>query len=142
MIAMMSMHDISTGATIQLFGLWRLHLPPSLVNAHQFVVCIQNDCGMLRVDAQQLKAALLPSPTSLLARLGQILPSAAVRMYNIFIEQLHGATSLLKTSIANVEEYVQKLSFLEECKVRMDLSEGIPQLLPWITDHGCMHSAE
>lgn len=81
------------------------------------IACLQSDCGMLRVDAQQLKAALLPSPTALLAQLGQILPQAAARIYNIFIEQLHGATTLLKTSITNVEEYVHQLAFLEECKV-------------------------
>lgn len=78
---------------------------------------MQNDCGMLKVDAQQLKAALLPSPVALLAQLGQIMPQAAARIYNIFIEQLHGATTLLKTSITNVEEYVHQLAFLEECKV-------------------------
>ena len=82
---------------------------------------MQNDCGMLKVDAQQLKAALLPSPVALLAQLGQIMPQAAARIYNIFIEQLHGATTLLKTSITNVEEYVHQLAFLEECKVALVL---------------------
>lgn len=72
---------------------------------------------MLRVDAQQFKAALLPSPTALMAQLGQVLPQAAVRIYNIFIEELHGAITLLKTPVNNVEEYVQKLAFLNECKV-------------------------
>ena len=90
---------------------------------------------MLRVDAQQLKAALLPSPTALLAQLGQILPQAAARIYNIFIEQLHGATTLLKTSITNVEEYVHQLAFMEECKVT---SFAVPMLAHLSSSLSCV----
>lgn len=72
---------------------------------------------MLRIDARQLKAALLPSPTALLVQLQQILPEIAATMYNMFIEGVHTATHMLKSSISNVEEYVQRMAFLEECKV-------------------------
>lgn len=68
---------------------------------------------MFRVDAQQLKAALLPSPTALLAQLGQLLPQAAGQLYSNFIHQVHSATSVLKASISSVEDYVHQLAFLE-----------------------------
>ncbi|DBB06681.1 TPA: hypothetical protein ACH3X1_012189 [Trebouxia sp. C0004] len=76
----------------------------------------KNDVGMFRVDAQQLKTALLPSPTALLAQLGQRLPRAAAQLYTAFIDQVHSATSMLKASISSVEEYVQQLAFLETLK--------------------------
>jgi len=82
-------------------------------------ICVmQNDVGMFRVDAEQLKTALLPSPTALLAQLGQYLPRAAAQLYAAFIDQVHSATSILKASISSVEDYVQQLAFLETLKVR------------------------
>ncbi len=80
---------------------------------------MQNDVGMFRVDAHQLKTALLPSPTALLAQLGQCLPRAAAQLYAVFVDQVHSATSILKASISSVEDYVQQLSFLETLKVRV-----------------------
>lgn len=89
-------------------------------------ICVmQSDVGMLRVDAKQLKTALLPSPTALLAQLGQCLPRAAAQLYAAFVDQVHSATSALKTSISSVEDYVQQLAFLETLKVRL-LRTGVP----------------
>ena len=73
---------------------------------------------MFRVDAHQLKTALLPSPTALLAQLGQCLPRAAAQLYAVFVDQVHSATSILKASISSVEDYVHQLAFLETLKVR------------------------
>ena len=78
---------------------------------------VQSDVGMFRVDAQQLKAALLPSPTALLAQLGQLLPQAASQLYNNFIQQVHSAISILKAGISSVEDYVHQLAFLQGLKV-------------------------
>ena len=84
----------------------------------RFVVCcLQKDVGLFRVDAQQLKAALLPSPTALIKQLGQLLPQAAAQLYNNFIVQIHEATFALKASISSVEDYVNQLSFLATLKV-------------------------
>ncbi len=83
-------------------------------------ICVmQNDVGMFRVDAHQLKTALLPSPTALLAQLGQCLPRAAAQLYAVFVDQVHSATSILKASISSVEDYVHQLAFLETLKVRV-----------------------
>ena len=73
---------------------------------------------MFRVDAQQLKAALLPSPTALLLQLGEALPRAAARLYSHFIKQVHSATSILKASIGSVEDYVHQLAFLANLQAR------------------------
>ena len=78
---------------------------------------MQNDVGIIRVDAQQLKAALLPSPTALLAQLGHLLPQAAGQLYSGFIDQVHNATFVLRASINSVEDYVHQLGFLEILKV-------------------------
>lgn len=95
------------------------HLKSILAVHAQDLCCVmQNDVGMFRVDAQQLKSALLPSPTALLAQLGQCLPRAAAQLYAAFVDQVHSATSILKASISSVEEYVQQLAFLETLKVR------------------------
>jgi len=80
---------------------------------------MQSDVGMFRVDAHQLKTALLPSPTALLAQLGQCLPRAAAQLYAVFVDQVHSATSILKASISSVEDYVHQLAFLETLKVRV-----------------------
>ena len=61
---------------------------------------MQRDVGLFRVDAQQLKAALLPSPTALMKQLSQLLPQAAAQLYNNFIVQIHEATFALKASIS------------------------------------------
>ena len=79
---------------------------------------------MFRVDAQQLKAALLPSPTALLEQLGQALPQAAAQLYNHFIHQVHSATSVLRASISSVEDYVHQLAFLGNLKARYTLCSG------------------
>ena len=71
---------------------------------------------MFRVDAQQLKAALLPSPTALLVQLGQLLPQAAAQLYSRFVEQVHSATSILRAATSSVEEYVHQLAFLGRLK--------------------------
>ena len=89
---------------------------------------MQSDVGMFRVDAHQLKTALLPSPTALLAQLGQCLPRAAAQLYAAFVDQVHSATSILKASISSVEDYVHQLAFLETLKVRacvMQLSAAV-----------------
>lgn len=85
---------------------------------------VQSDVGMFRVDAQQLKAALLPSPTALLEQLGQALPQAAAQLYNHFIHQVHSATSVLRASISSVEDYVHQLAFLGNLKARYTLCSG------------------
>lgn len=77
---------------------------------------MQRDVGMFRVDAQQLKAALLPSPTALLAHLGQLLPQAAGQLYSRFVEQVHSATSILRATTSSVEDYVHQLAFLGRLK--------------------------
>ena len=82
---------------------------------------LQSDVGMFRVDAQQLKTALLPSPTVLMAQLGQALPQAAAQLYNHFIHQVHSATSILRASIGSVEDYVHQLAFLGNLKARHTL---------------------
>lgn len=79
---------------------------------------MQNDVGILRVDAQQLKAALLPSPTALLAQLGKRLPQAAGQLYYAFVDQVHNATFVLRAGISSVEDYVHQLAFLGTLKVR------------------------
>ena len=91
------------------------HLKP--IQSMPEVCVMQNDVGMFRVDAKQLKTALLPSPTALLAQLGQCLPRAAAQLYAAFVDQVHSATSILKASISSVEDYVQQLAFLETLKV-------------------------
>lgn len=97
--------------------------------------CItQNDVGMFRVDAHQLKIALLPSPTALLAQLGQCLPRAAAQLYAVFVDQVHSATSILKASISSVEDYVHQLAFLETLKVRT-LRTCVSQLSAAIVRH-------
>ncbi|KAL3154308.1 hypothetical protein ABBQ32_013793 [Trebouxia sp. C0010 RCD-2024] len=73
----------------------------------------KRDVGMFRVDAQQLKAALLPSPTALLMQLGQLLPQAAAQLYSRFVEQIHSATSILRATTSSVEDYANQ-SKLEE----------------------------
>ena len=92
-----------------------LHVSPAHCKAPP--VNVQNDVGIIRVDAQQLKAALLPSPTALLAQLGHLLPQAAGQLYSGFIDQVHNATFVLRASINSVEDYVHQLGFLETLKV-------------------------
>ena len=79
---------------------------------------MQTAVGVLQVSSERLQAALMPSPTGVLAALRALLPRMAAALYNDFIAQVHEATSRLTASSTDVEEYVQKLTFLATLKVR------------------------
>lgn len=73
--------------------------------------------GVLRVDCQLLKAALLPTPLGLLNELAIMVPHMAARMHSEYVSRVHEAHMRLTSPCSVVEEYVEKLTFLEEIKV-------------------------
>eukprot|EP00951_Prasinocladus_malaysianus_P021082 scaffold173829_cov41-Prasinocladus_malaysianus.AAC.1 len=67
------------------------------------------DVGIIKIDCRKLKEALLPSPTSCLAQLHELLPRMAAKLYQDFIAEVHDAISRLNASAVEVEEYVEKI---------------------------------
>ncbi|KAL3139803.1 hypothetical protein ABBQ38_004104 [Trebouxia sp. C0009 RCD-2024] len=90
----------------------------------------KRDVGMFRVDAQQLKAALLPSPTALLMQLGQLLPQAAAQLYSRFVEQVHSATSILRATTSSVEEYSKVDEHYSQVQATYELVLGYGMQVP------------
>ena len=78
---------------------------------------MQNYVGVIQVNSAHLKAALLPTPSQLLAELSALLPRCAALLYSNFIAHVHDATSRLTARTTSVEEYVEKLSFMATLKV-------------------------
>jgi hypothetical protein len=78
---------------------------------------VQEEVGVLLMDMAQLKAAVEPSAARLLARLAQVLPRTASRLYEAFSSQVHEAISALSRKCHSADDYVEKLKFLEDIKV-------------------------
>lgn len=74
--------------------------------------------GIINIDCTKLKEALLPSPTGCLAQLHELLPRMAAKLYQEFIAEVHDAISRLNASVVEVEEYVDKVEFLNSMRER------------------------
>eukprot|EP00873_Tetraselmis_striata_P045243 jgi/Tetstr1/465507/TSEL_010176.t1 len=74
--------------------------------------------GIVQIDCRKLKEALLPSPTTCLAQLHELLPRMAAQLYSEFIAEVHDAIVRLNVSTTEVEEYVDKVEFLNGMRER------------------------
>ena len=95
--------------------------------------------GIIEIDCVKLKEALLPSPTQCLAQLHELLPRMAAKLYQEFIAEVHDAISKLNASAIEVEEYVEKIEFLngmrERDKEMMDRCTEIQDVYAVVEDY-------
>ena len=77
---------------------------------------VQSDVGTVRVKSQQLKDALLPSPTEKYEEMARTLPELAADTYAAFISQVHDATAKLTARLDNAEDFVGQMAFISELR--------------------------
>jgi dynein heavy chain len=68
----------------------------------------------MQLKLEQLKAALVPSPTRCLSEIHKLLPQLAERAYSVFISQVHEYTTRLGTTPTSPEEFVAHLQLLQQ----------------------------
>ena len=70
--------------------------------------------GILQLKLEQLKAALIPSPTRCLLEIHKLLPQLAEQAYSTFISRVHDYTRRLSTTPTSPEEFVAHLQLLQQ----------------------------
>jgi hypothetical protein len=73
---------------------------------------ISCDIGIVRIDTQQLKALLLPSPQQCLQQLHELLPAIAAEQNAALLAELADADQIISHAPFNVEEFVELRNFL------------------------------
>ena len=77
---------------------------------------VTSDVGIVRINSEELKETLLPSPVTKLADYKKMLPELAASMYTDFITQVHDATTKLTAKLSTTEEFVASMSFAESLR--------------------------
>jgi dynein heavy chain len=76
------------------------------------------DLGIIRINSAQLVEELLPLPARCISQIEVILPELAAERYHAFIAEVHSGSTALTARIGQVEDFVGKLTALEELKER------------------------
>ena len=78
------------------------------------------DVGIIRVDSSALKAALVPSPSECIARLGDLLPIIAQTKNDELLQEVSVSLAALRREPSNVDEFVQLMSALNDTQERFE----------------------
>ena len=75
-----------------------------------------SDVGIVRINSEKLKAALLPSPSAKMREMSETLPALAAEMYSAFIAKVRDATAKLQARLDGAQEFVEQMAFIRELR--------------------------